>query len=80
MGMIMAEGMKAALLTMREAGVVLFGESSESARRRAKFLLKSQGIKTIQNGTQTLVRRDVLQKEFGIDYQRKVTPLDLERS
>jgi hypothetical protein len=80
MGMIMAAEMKATVLTMREAGAVLFGESSEKARKRAAYLLKTQGIKTIKNGKQTLVRRDVLQKEFGIDYQGKVTPLDLERS
>ncbi len=78
--MIMAAEMKATVLTMREAGAVLFGESSERARKRAIYLLKTQKIKTIQNGAQTLVRRDVLQKEFGIDYQGEVTPLDLKRS
>ena len=64
--------MQGHLLTMAEAGEVLFGDNTERGRRRAAYLIKSQKIKTIKNGRQTLVRRDILNKVFfGIDDKSK---------
>ena len=59
--------MQGHLLTMAEAGEVLFGDNTERGRKRAAYLIKTQNIKTIKNGRQTLVRRDILDKAFGID-------------
>lgn len=64
--------MQGHLLTMAEAGEVLFGDYSDRNRRRATYLIKTQKIKTIKNGRQTLVRRDILDKVFfGIDDKSK---------
>lgn len=58
--------MTGSLLTMKEAAHVLFGKDDEAARKRATYLLKNQNVKTIKNGRQTLVSRDVLVKAFEI--------------
>ena len=54
------------LLTMTEAARVLFGQGDDNARRRALNLLKKNNVQLIRNGRHNLVRRDLLQKTFGI--------------
>jgi hypothetical protein len=70
--------MTKALLTMKETAEMLFGENDDNARRRAIHLLQSQKIATITTGQKRLVRRDVLDKHFGIDGQRSKSPSDLD--
>lgn len=55
------------LLTMKQAARVLFGESNDNARKRAIALLKRNDVDLIKNGRSHLVRRDVLQKTFGVN-------------
>jgi len=76
--MIWDGDMPGSLLTMKEAAQALFGESDRAAKQRAIYLLKKQNVKTINNGRQMLVRRDVLQRVFGIDYEGEVIPLQLK--
>lgn len=54
------------LLTMTEAARVLFGQGDDNARKRAIALLKRNNVQLIKNGRNHLVRRDVLQKAFGV--------------
>jgi len=72
--------MYGSVLTMKEAAHVLFGTSDDNARKRAIALLKRNNVDLIKNGRTHLVRRDVLQKAFGIGKEGEVTPLFLKRS
>lgn len=49
--------MSGLLLTLSEAGELLFGEKSTRNRRRAQYLLAKNNTPTIRNGRQILVKR-----------------------
>tara|TARA_A100001515_G_scaffold62393_1_gene49206 strand:- start:1507 stop:1758 length:252 start_codon:yes stop_codon:yes gene_type:complete len=69
------------LLTMTEAARVLFGQGDDNARRRALNLLKKNNVQLIRNGRHNLVRRDLLQKTFGVsasDSQHAIVSQALE--
>ena len=72
--------MTGSVLTMKEAAHVLFGQNDDNARKRAIALLKRNNVDLIKNGRNHLVRRDVLQKAFGIDAEGAVLPLYSKRS
>ncbi len=59
--------MAGSLLTMTEAAQALFGQNDDNARKRALYFLRKNDIKLIKSGRTCLVRRDVLEKYFGVN-------------
>jgi hypothetical protein len=52
---------------MTEAAQVLFGQNDDNARKRALYLFKNHNIPLFKSDRKFFVRRDVLQKYFGVD-------------
>ena len=59
--------MPGSLLSMTEAAQVLFGENDNNARKRALYLCRNHNIPLFKADRKVFVRRDVLQKYFGVD-------------
>ena len=59
--------MPGSLLSMTEAAQVLFGKNDDNARKRALYLFKNHNIPLFKSDRKFFVRRDVLQKYFGVD-------------
>tara|TARA_R110002096_G_C14420018_1_gene709054 strand:+ start:45 stop:242 length:198 start_codon:yes stop_codon:yes gene_type:complete len=54
------------LLTIRQAAQMLFGDTSEASYRKAKRLIKSNNIETIQSGRTAYISKPVLESAFKI--------------